>query len=61
VQSLRVDAHVLELLTAGLPSTEEHESRERIWASLSKTAGQVKTDKRLNDTAVTRATEINAR
>ena len=61
VQSLRVDAHVLELLTAGLPSTEEHESRERIWDSLSKTAGQVETDKRLNDTAVTRATEINAR
>src|SRR5439155_1427159 len=42
VQSLRVDAHVSELLAAGLSPTEENESRERIWASLSQGAGQGK-------------------
>jgi cytochrome c oxidase cbb3-type subunit I/II len=47
VQSLRVDAHVSELLAAGLSPTEVIESRERIWASLSQAAGQGKIDKQL--------------
>ena len=47
VQSLRVDAHVSELLAAGLSPTEENESRERIWASLSQAAGQGKIEKQV--------------
>ncbi len=47
VQSLRVDAHVAELMAAGLEKSAEQEARSKIWASLSAAARAGQIDKQL--------------